>query len=105
MRRLILLVVAAGGCASTLALCPPASADDGCPAGQTSDDFTGDCVLDIEPISFLDGPSAQGITIGGGNYGSVHGIPCTPEHRSTCIGMTYNQPSHTQPRSTISHSP
>lgn len=73
--------------------------------GQTSDDFTGDCVLDIEPISFLDGPSAQGITIGGGNYGSVNGIPCTPEHRSTCIGMTYNQPSNTQPRSTISHSP
>jgi hypothetical protein len=103
-----------GGCATLivaavvggLALATPAWAeDDGCPAGQTADGFTGECVLDIAPISFVDGPTAQSIIIGGDNYGSVNGIPCTPEHLGTCIGMSYNQPSHTQPRSTISHSP
>lgn len=107
MRRLIITVVVAVGFASLLALAPPASAedDDGCPAGQTADGFTGECVLDIAPISFVDGPTPDSIIIGGDNYGSVNGIPCTPEHIGTCIGMSYNQPQYRQPHSTISHSP
>ena len=91
----VVAVVAFGG----LALAAPAAADDTCPPGQISDGYTGECVLDIEPVSFYDGPMMQS------GIGSVNGIPCTPEHIGTCIGMTYNQPSYTQPHSTLSHSP
>lgn len=80
-----------------------ASADD-CPAGQVADGFTGECILDMEPIAFL---APQGITIHvGPTYsGSVNGIPCTPEHYGTCYGMSQNQPTYHQPHSTVSHSP
>jgi len=100
------LAIAAMACGGLL-LASPVMADDGdgCPAGQTADGYTGDCVLDIVPISFVDGPISQRIIIGGDDYGSVNGIPCTPEHYGTCIGMSYNNVPHVQPRSTISHSP
>lgn len=86
----------------------PALADE-CPAGQVADGYTGECILDIQPVTFVDAP--EGIHIHTGpNYGSggiptVGGIPCTPEHYGTCIGMSQNQVPSSSPQSTLSHSP
>ncbi|MET0702765.1 MAG: hypothetical protein ABWY93_24200 [Mycobacterium sp.] len=88
---------------------PPTARADECPAGQAVDGYTGQCVLDIEPISFMDAPEGiiihTGPNYSGGQVPSVNGIPCTPEHYATCIGMGYNQVPHSSPQSTISHSP
>ena len=107
-RRLSMAALTVLLSASPLVLAPPAAADD-CPAGEVADGYTGECIMDISPVAYVDTP--EGITIysgpnyGGGGVPSVNGIPCTPEHYGTCIGMSQNQVPHTTPRSTISHSP
>ena len=100
------LPLAAGAIASAA----PANADE-CPDGQVSDIYGGECVLAIAGDSWDDDESMQlftahiGPSYPGGEIPSVSGIPCTPEHYGTCIGLSQNQPVHVQPRSTISHSP
>jgi len=67
-----------------------------CPAGQVVDGYTGQCVLDIEPISFFDAPEGIRVRVGptypGGQVPTVNGIPCTPEHVATCYAMSQNRP-------------
>jgi hypothetical protein len=96
--------------AGTLGFAAPAYADQ-CPDGQVSDVYGGQCVLAIAGDSWDEDEDMQlftahvGPTYPGGQVPSVSGIPCTPEHYGTCIGLSQNQRAHTQPRSTISHSP
>jgi hypothetical protein len=66
-----------------------------CPSGTVATDFSGVCVSGGEP----DGQSvngelqpviaSEGPAISGGINGlpSVDGIPCTPQHLGTCIGL------------------
>ena len=112
IKRAEYAISAAGLTALALAFAPLATASPdtaGCPAGQVVDSYTGQCVLDIAPISWHDGPEGYTVHIGpsygSGGVPSVNGIPCTPEHIGTCIGMSQNAVPHTQPHSTISHSP
>jgi hypothetical protein len=94
---------------TTVIAAAPAAADDGCPVGQVADGYTGECVLSMEPVAYADFPEGISVHVGpsypGGQVPSVNGIPCTPEHMSTCIGMGYNQTPHSSPQSTLSHSP
>jgi hypothetical protein len=86
----------------------PAAADE-CPVGQVVDGYTGECILDISPVTYVDAPEGitiySGPTYSGGQVPTVNGIPCTPEHYATCVGMSQNQVPHTTPRSVITHSP
>lgn len=96
-------------CAGLMLTAGPAGADE-CPTGQVADGYTGQCVIDIEPISFFDAPEGVRVRVGptypGGQVPTVNGIPCTPEHLGTCIGMSYNQGPHSgPPQAVISHSP
>ena len=109
--RLIRVGCATSMAAGALALAAPAAAD-GCPDGQVADGYSGECIYDMMADSWQDneeGMQMFGIYIGptysGGQVPSVNGIPCTPEHVGTCIGLSQNQPSRAQPHSTISHSP
>lgn len=101
-------MLVAAPAAAALIGAAPAAADD-CPTGQMVDEYTGECIMDISPIAFVDTP--EGITIysgpnyGGGGVPSLNGIPCTPQHYGTCIGMSQNQVPRTTPHSTLSHSP
>lgn len=110
-KRTLTVSGAITGLLMALLAAAPAQADDGCPVGQSADGYTGECTLDITPASY-DGPLHAGFSTdivinpyGGGEIPSVNGIPCTPEHIGTCIGMGYNQVPHQRPQSTISHSP
>ncbi len=107
--RLAHLVYTIAVAGAALAFAPPAAAEDGCPGSQVVDDYTGECVLDMMSDSWDTEPAMFTVNIGptypGGQVPSVGGIPCTPEHYGTCIGLQQNQMPHTQPRSTISHSP
>jgi len=87
-----------GGCAlalgfGSLAVAAPASAD--CPDGTVATHFSGVCVAApsgsqqgvpafINPSDIGAGPPP----IGG--LPSVDGIPCTPQHLGTCIGLSGN---------------
>ncbi len=109
MSRFHLLLLAAALLAAPLGLAPSAAADV-CPAGQEPDGYLAEqCVFEGSADSFS-GMDTWSVHVGGPNYGaggvpSVNGIPCTPEHYGTCIGMGYNQVPYRQPQSTISHSP
>ena len=66
-----------------------------CPAGTVPSDFAGVCVSGT-PGSGQSAPVAPphfGAVYGGGpnELPSVDGIPCTPQHLGTCIGLAQSQ--------------
>jgi hypothetical protein len=96
MKRAIL---AGGGVVAVisgwLSVAAPASAD-GCPYGTVPTKFPGVCTAGQgggAPAQVVVPPSAGGggsniSTLPGGGLTSVDGIPCTPEHLGTCIGLS-----------------
>ncbi len=78
------LLIGAGACVTA----PPAAA---CPYGTVPGDFAGVCVSggtgggEVAPAA----PAQTGAVFGGGpnQLPSVDGIPCTPQHLGTCIGL------------------
>lgn len=67
-----------------------------CPSGTVPTDFGGVCVSGGEPGGQpVNGelPAVGGAVFGGGvdSLPSVDGIPCTPQHLGTCIGLTESQ--------------
>ena len=82
------VLVAAGACAAAA----PASA---CPSGTVASDFPGVCVSGasgggqaVEPA-----PAQGGAVFSGGpnELPSVDGVPCTPQHLGTCIGLAQSE--------------
>lgn len=82
------VLAGAGACAAAA----PASA---CPFGTVASDFSGVCVSGVsgggqavEPA-----PAHVGAVFGGGpnELPTVDGIPCTPQHLGTCIGLAQSQ--------------
>jgi hypothetical protein len=81
----------------SLSVAAPASAD-GCPYGTVPTRFPGVCTAGQgggSPAQVVVPPSAGGggaavTTLPGSGLTSVDGIPCTPEHQGTCIGLSQN---------------
>ena len=96
MKRGILAI----GCAVAFAVVPlvvaaPAAAK--CPWG-TSERFPGVCTSGmsngVQPQAVLPpqaSPPGANVVINPNGFSSVNGIPCTPEHYSTCIAMQQSQ--------------
>ncbi len=91
------LVICTGACALLIGAAAgvtaaPAAA---CPAGTVPSDFAGVCVSgtsssgQVVPVA----PPHFGAVYGGGpnELPSVDGIPCTPQHLGTCIGLAESQ--------------
>ena len=87
------------GCAVAFAAAPlvvasPAAAD--CPWGTKPTRFEGVCISGAgggaAPVAPVPPPSGGGADIvnNRNGYGSVNGVPCTPEHYATCYGMIQN---------------
>jgi hypothetical protein len=78
----------------SLSVAAPASAN-GCPYGTVPTKFPGVCTAGQgggAPAQVVVPPSAGGgganvSTLPGSGLTSVDGIPCTPEHSGTCIGL------------------
>lgn len=94
------LVIGAGLCATLVgtALCATAPTAGACPSGTVPSDFSGVCVSggqpDGQPVNGeLTAPIGEGAVISGGSDSlpSVDGIPCTPLHLGTCIGLSESQ--------------
>jgi hypothetical protein len=43
--------------------------------------------------------------VSGGPIPTMNGVPCIGGHFGTCVGFAQNQPTPTQPRSIVGHSP
>jgi len=96
------ILFSAGACtalvgASLVATAVPASA---CPYGTVPSHFDGVCVSGTSGAGSAGTPAAAphpmsgtGAVFGGGvnQLPTVNGIPCTPEHLGTCIGMAQSQ--------------
>ncbi len=91
------IFVGAGTCvalaaAGLLASPAPASA---CPYGTVPSDFPGVCVSGTSGGQAVapNPPPHTGAVFGGGpnQLPTVNGIPCTPEHLGTCIGLAESQ--------------
>ncbi|WP_313674190.1 hypothetical protein [Mycolicibacterium sp.] len=90
------LVICAGACGLFIGAvagvtAAPAAA---CPTGTVASDFAGVCVSGTSnsgqvPVA----PPHFGAVYGGGpnELPSVDGIPCTPQHLGTCIGLAESQ--------------
>lgn len=87
----------AGACvalagAGLVATAAPAAA---CPFGTVPSHFDGVCVSGSTGAQAAApaAPSGTGAVIGGGinQLPTVNGIPCTPEHLGTCIGLIQSQ--------------
>jgi hypothetical protein len=89
---------AAAFVAAPLVLASPAVAKD-CPPGTVSTRFEGVCVqgqaggfgapgLTVPPMT---GSTGADVVNNPNGFGSVNGIPCTPEHMGTCIGLQQSQ--------------
>ncbi len=91
------IVVGIGVCAvmvgaGAVTTAAPAAA---CPYGTVPSHFAGVCVSgqtsdgQAAPVA----PPHSGATFGGGpnQLPTVNGIPCTPEHLGTCIGLAQSQ--------------
>lgn len=75
-------------------LCATAAPALACPSGTVPSDFAGVCVSggqgeQADPAL----PTGGGAVYGGGlnELPSVDGIPCTPIHLGTCIGLSQSQ--------------
>ena len=91
------------GCAVAFAAAPlmvasPAAAD--CPSGTVPTHFAGVCIQGQDgeqnapsnATAPLPGSAPGANTVNNPNgVGSVNGIPCTPQHLGTCIGMQQGQ--------------
>jgi hypothetical protein len=91
------------GCAAAFAVAPlvmasPAVAKD-CPYGTVPTKFDGVCVqgqaggfgapgVVVPPSS---GSTGAQVVNNPNGFGSVNGVPCTPEHMGTCIGLQQSQ--------------
>lgn len=71
-----------------------------CPYGTVASHFDGVCVSGqasgagpqaVPPQTTNSGSSGAQITQSVGGLQSVNGIPCTPEHQGTCIGLIQSQ--------------
>ena len=95
--------IVAFGCAAAFAAAPvvmasPAAAKD-CPYGTVPTKFEGVCVqgqaggFGAPGVVVPPQASAPGADIvnNPNGFGSVNGIPCTPEHSGTCIGLIQSQ--------------
>ncbi|SRR5258705_13590460 len=86
-RGLLLFGCAVAMAVGPLAVAAPAAA---CPYGTTQSRFDGVCTaggpgnIAVSPA----GPSGANVVNNPGQLGSVNGIPCTPEHYSTCLAMS-----------------
>ena len=82
------VLVAAGACAAAA----PASA---CPSGTVASDFAGVCVSGASGGGqAVESAPAQGGAVFGGapnELPSVDGVPCTPQHLGTCIGLAQSE--------------
>lgn len=91
------LFVGAGACAVLLGAgaCATAAPAAACPLGTVQSDFSGVCVSGQSGggQAFTPAPPHVGAVYGGGpnELPSVDGIPCTPEHLGTCIGLAQSQ--------------
>lgn len=83
------VALVAAGLGATAA---PASA---CPYGTVPSNFAGVCVSGSSggPAVVPHTPPGTGAVFGGGpnQLPTVNGIPCTPEHLGTCIGLAQSQ--------------
>lgn len=91
------ILLGAGAClalaaASLVVTAAPASA---CPYGTVPSDFAGVCVSGTaggSPVVPNTAPGTGAVFGGGINQlPTVNGIPCTPEHLGTCIGLAQSQ--------------
>lgn len=90
------MLAAAGGAvligAAAGATAAPAGA---CPSGTVPTDFSGVCVSGQSggPQFVPPAPAHYGAAFAGGpdELPSVDGIPCTPQHLGTCIGLAESQ--------------
>jgi hypothetical protein len=89
------------GCAVAFAAAPlvvasPASADNTCPWGTKPTHFEGVCISGAgggagAPVAPVAPSGPAGGFVGNPNgFGSVNGIPCSPEHYGTCYGLIQN---------------
>lgn len=91
------------GCAAAFAVAPlvaasPAAAKE-CPYGTVPTRFDGVCVQGQSGGLAPGGPtvpieaSSPGANIvnNPNGFGTVNGVPCTPEHMGSCIGMIQSQ--------------
>ena len=92
------LLLGAGVCAALVAgtLCGTAPIAMACPSGTVQSDFSGVCVSGQSGQQTVTGgvsaPGTGAVISGGPNsLPSVDGIPCTPQHLGTCIGLAQSQ--------------
>ena len=71
-----------------------------CPYGTVASHFDGVCVAGqargggpqaVAPQTGNSGSGGANITQSVGGLQTVNGIPCTPEHQGTCIGLIQSQ--------------
>ena len=102
----IAIAISAAPAIAFLTLSPagPAPAVAQCPAGETEDLFTDNCVPEMAPNV----PGGNYPTeIPGGNLPEVSGVPCTGANSGQCIGLEEEQGNVPQvtPHSSLSSSP
>ena len=88
----------------TLSPAGPAPAFAACPAGETEDLYTDNCVPEMTPNV----PGGNYPTnVPGGSIPEVQGIPCTGANSGQCIGLEEEQGNIPQvtPHSSLSSSP
>lgn len=95
--RLVKPILSAGACALLVGagLCATAAPASACPYGTVPSDFSGVCVSGGTNGGQIIAPSPPqtGAVYGGGpnELPTVDGIPCTPQHLGTCIGLSMSQ--------------
>jgi hypothetical protein len=67
-------------------------------------------VMMSAPIASADPTDGNGYNgaptiVSGGPIPTMNGVPCVGGHFGTCVGFAQNQPTPTQPRSIVGHSP
>ena len=87
----------AGACALLVGagLCATAAPASACPNGTVPSDYAGVCVSGTSGggQAVAPAPPQTGAVYGGGpnELPTVDGIPCTPQHLGTCIGLSMSQ--------------
>lgn len=75
-------------------MCATAAPGFACPYGTVPSDFAGVCVSGPSGgQGVTPAPPQTGAVFGGGpnELPTVNGIPCTPEHLGTCIGLAESE--------------
>ena len=91
------ILLGAGACAVLVGagLCATAAPASACPYGTVPSDFSGVCVSGGTSggQAVAPAPPQTGAVYGGGpnELPTVDGIPCTPQHLGTCIGLSMSQ--------------